>query len=121
MRRNIRLARLPDFFSDASSLIEGDGWPCAVDGGEKELALSRLDTERLLLTDRGRPILGELACVDGGRDEDLAEDVAEGSIVIDLRRSAKDDRRSLIMSLTTVIDERRSFLPSFDVFEFRRS
>jgi hypothetical protein len=52
--------------------------------------------------------------VEGGR-EDRAGDGPGGSIDIDFRRSAKEDRRSLIISLTIDMEDLRSFLTSFDV------
>ncbi len=69
----------------------------------------------------GRPTFAEFVWVDGGRDDDLAGEGAGGSMVMDLRRSAKEERRSLIRSLTIVMEDRRSFLTSFEGFDSRLS
>lgn len=65
----MRLARL-DFLSEFSSPPDDEialKWPL---GGDSELPLSRL--ERRLPTDVGLVTLGELFCVEGGREEERA-------------------------------------------------
>lgn len=55
-------------------------------------------------------VIGEVTCVEGDFVGDMVDgEEAEGSIVVERRRSANEDRRSLIISLTTVIDDLRSF------------
>lgn len=108
--RSIRLAR-PDFLSALSSEPVGEETENGIDW-------SRLEVDRRLLTDDGRMLLGELACVEGGREEDSPVDDFGGSIVIDLRLSALEVRRSLIRSFTIVMEDLRPFLLSF--FELDR-
>jgi hypothetical protein len=59
--------------------------------------------------------------VDGAREGDGAGDRVGVLIVIDFLRSAKEDLRSLIRSLTMVIEDLRSLFTSFDSFERRLS
>jgi hypothetical protein len=105
MRCSIRLVRLA-FFSLLSSLVEGDS---ILEVGDITLPNSRLD--RRLLIESGRP--DEPWWIEDGLDGeriDIALEIIPGSIVIDLRRSANEFRVSLISSLTTVMEDLRSFL-----------
>jgi len=111
IRRIIRLVRL-DFLSFSS------------DTEEDELAVGGGDTTSLLETDRlrvervfGKPGL-PLVWVEGGRDGDNIDGVEDdGSRLIERRRSEREARPWLIISLTTVIDERLSTIVVTVVFE----
>lgn len=119
IRLNIRLA-LFDFLSPFSSLAEPKD--SGVGGGEMALGRSLLeDIETRLLIEPGR-LLEEIACVEGGRDGDFRDgEVIDGSRLIDRRRSAIEERRSLNRSLTIVSEDLLSFVPDLDEFESRLS
>lgn len=117
IRRSIRLAR-PAFLASSSLGVVGvdDVGPAVK--GDCMPERSRLEFDRLLLTDAGLPWkLGEFVCAEGGREGDLIEGEKSGaSRVKDCRlplnevlRSEIEFRPSLMKSLITFMEDLRSF------------